>query len=213
MAFAVMAGPVYSEETWEGRKPFLPLQQLRSGGCRPCRADFRQAVLSRAAFLACKGWIQRLSRRVFRSNRTRFAPRSGQGHRYREAEILPVSRPLGRCDMAVLRPCHRGPMRLDPVGNVVQDFLLAEIVEEVVLVPLVELQRLVGRARVLVEVLDGPAHGGLVGGAVQDQQRQGDLAEGVVKPLVGAGPARPRWRRAAPRPWSADRPRGRRGRG
>ena len=67
---------------------------------------------------------------------------------------------------------------------------LADVVEQVVVVPLVELERLVLGSGGLVEELAAVADGGLVVGAVHDEHRQRDARELFPEPLVGANQRR-----------------------
>ena len=78
------------------------------------------------------------------------------------------------------RRARRGRARDDgtePLRDVGHHPLLVEIVEQVVEVPVVQLQRLVLRAGSVVEQLAAASLARFVGGAVKDQQRQGDDAE------------------------------------
>jgi len=65
------------------------------------------------------------------------------------------------------------------------DFLV-EVIEQVVKVTRIELERLVGRAGHVVKVLAAARLGGLVERAVQDEHGQGDQRELLLQPLVGA---------------------------
>jgi hypothetical protein len=79
----------------------------------------------------------------------------------------------------------RWQARVDPADNFGEHVLLAEVGEKVVAVPVMELQRLVRRVGMLMEVLATATDRGPVVGAVQDQDRERDLPEAVVQPLVG----------------------------
>src|SRR3954447_11676208 len=65
-----------------------------------------------------------------------------------------------------------GQMRIDPSLDVVHDLFLADIVEEVVEVSLIEVELLVLRSDRVVEELASRRYRRLVGGAVHDQDRQ-----------------------------------------
>jgi hypothetical protein len=73
---------------------------------------------------------------------------------------------LSGCNRAGFRrPIASGQPRLDPADYVGKHLLLPEIVEEIVIMPVVDLERLVGRARVLMKVLAAPADSRAVVGA------------------------------------------------
>src|SRR5262245_6434528 len=81
--------------------------------------------------------------------------------------------------------CRRNP-RIDPLLDVRQNNFLVDVVEQIVEVPLVELQRLVGRASHVVEALAAAGLGRLVERAMQDKHGEGDQAKLLLQPLVGA---------------------------
>src|SRR5256885_6780285 len=69
---------------------------------------------------------------------------------------------------------HGRNVRIDPGLDVVHHNLLVDVVQEVVEVPVVELQRLVARAGRLVEPLAAARLRRPVGRAVEDEHRQRD---------------------------------------
>src|SRR5260370_541303 len=81
--------------------------------------------------------------------------------------------------------CRRKP-RANPVENVAHDALLADVVERVVVVAVVELQRLVARAGRVEEELAAARLRGLVARAVDDQKQPLDERKLFLQPLVGA---------------------------
>ena len=76
-------------------------------------------------------------------------------------------------------------MRIEPLLDICDHDFFVDIVEKVVDVPLVQLQGLIGRPGLLVEVLAAARLGGLVGGAMEDEQGQSDLGELAPQPVVG----------------------------
>src|SRR5262245_53874490 len=68
----------------------------------------------------------------------------------------------------------RRQVRVDPGLDVRHDLLLADVGQQIMKVPLVQLQRLVLRAGLLVELPAAARLRHLVRGAVQDEERQGD---------------------------------------
>jgi hypothetical protein len=83
-------------------------------------------------------------------------------------------------------PVRRRDALVDPTYDVRHHGLLADVVEEVVVVLLVELQRFVLGADRVVEELAALAHRRLVVRAVHDQHRQRDEWELLAEPLIGA---------------------------
>src|SRR6266508_1494278 len=75
---------------------------------------------------------------------------------------------------------------IDPLPDVREDDFLVDIAEQVVKMPLIEFQCLVGRAGHVIKVLAAAGPGDLVICAVHDQHRQGDLREPLLQPLVAA---------------------------
>src|SRR6185436_18050187 len=82
----------------------------------------------------------------------------------------------------------------DPVADVGHDVLLAHVIEKVVVVVPVELERLVGRADFALKALASARAGHVVGGSVNDEDRQGDRGGAPGQPLVGARELRHRLR-------------------
>src|SRR5215467_16319470 len=74
--------------------------------------------------------------------------------------------------------------RVDPGFDVGHDLLLAVIGEQVVVVALVQLERLVRGAGSLLEEFAPPLEGDLVASSVEDEQRQRDAGEPIMEPLV-----------------------------
>src|SRR3569623_384150 len=72
----------------------------------------------------------------------------------------------------------------NPAPDVGEDSLLADVVEHVVEVALIELQRFVGAAGMIEEELAAARLGRLVLGAMQDEHRHGDLAKRGFEPVV-----------------------------
>jgi hypothetical protein len=77
-------------------------------------------------------------------------------------------------------------VRIDPTLDVRQNDFFIDIVEQVVKVPLIEFQCLVGRASQVVKPLATTRLGGLVERAMQDEHRKGDQPKLLLQPLVGA---------------------------
>ena len=84
-------------------------------------------------------------------------------------QSVPIPGPGGRRSAGRRR--FRRQARLDPAEDVGEHGLLADVVEQVVEMPVVELQRLVRGAGLLEEILAPLADRRLVGGAVQDALR------------------------------------------
>jgi hypothetical protein len=79
-----------------------------------------------------------------------------------------------------------GNALIDPLLDVRQNDVLVDIVEQVVKVALVELERLVGRAGHLVKALATARLGGLVERAMPDKHGNGERPKLRLQPLVGA---------------------------
>src|SRR4051812_44298946 len=77
--------------------------------------------------------------------------------------------------------------RFDPGGDVVDHLVPAEIVEQIVIMAVIELEGLVGRAGLVEELLAAVGSGRLVGGAVEDEYGQRDTTELALEPFAGAG--------------------------
>ncbi len=78
----------------------------------------------------------------------------------------------------------------DPGGDVSKHLFLADVVQEVVVMHLVDLQRLVAGAGMFVEELAAVTDGGPVLCPVKDQDGQGNASETVTQPLVDTGKSR-----------------------
>jgi len=77
-------------------------------------------------------------------------------------------------------------MLVNPARDVGHNFFLAEVVKQVVVVTLVELQRLVSGTGRVIKTLAATWLGGLVLGPVQDEYRQGDQGELLLEPIIRA---------------------------
>ena len=80
--------------------------------------------------------------------------------------------------------------RGDPADDVVEDLLFALIVEQVVVVALVKLERLVGRARLIEELLAALGSSGFVRCSMKNQDREGDPGKFTLEPLTSSGERR-----------------------
>lgn len=77
-------------------------------------------------------------------------------------------------------------MGIEPALDVGHHYFLVDVVEEVVKVTFVELERFVGRAGLFIKVLAAAWFGRFVKRTVQDEDRQGDKVKFLFEPLVGA---------------------------
>src|SRR5579863_1402054 len=88
-------------------------------------------------------------------------------------------------------------MRGNPPRDIRHHLFLANVIQQVVVVPLVEFERLVCRARVFVKKLAPARLCRLICSSVENEQRQSDPAEPSLEPFVGTHQLsnRPRWLR------------------
>src|SRR5882762_1466958 len=82
------------------------------------------------------------------------------------------------------RALRRVQARVDPRGDVGHHRVITEVVEEVVKMPVIQLQGLVRRTGAVVEKLAPARFGGFVFCPMKNEQRQSDAHELLLEPLV-----------------------------